>query len=226
MADMIWPTVCKTISQPYGKKNSRYVSGYHTGLDIACVNGSPIRAAHDGTVTGAGWNGPYGKQVKIKRGDIETWYNHLSVIRVSKGDNVSQGKIIGLEGTTGQSTGPHLHFEVRLNGKDVDPMPYLDGSKIITASDATQAGIGDVLSFPGKILDFFEWLGDTKNWYRVGMVFGGAILIWMTIVGIGKSKVGGLLGGTAQTAGKNAAQAVKSVGKKVTSNAKTGSAGQ
>ena len=145
---------------------------------------------------------------------------------MSKGDNVSQGKIIGLEGTTGQSTGPHLHFEVRLNGKDVDPMPYLDGSKIITASDATQTGIGDVFSFPGKILDVFEWLGDSKNWYRIGLVFGGAILLWITIVGIGKAKVGGLLGSTAQNAGQNAAQAVKSVGKKVTSNAKTGSAGK
>ena len=187
MADMIWPTVCKTISQGYGVKNSRYVKGYHTGLDIACINGSPIRAAHDGQVTGAGNAGAYGNQVKIKKGDIETWYNHLSVIRVHVGENVSQGTVIGLEGTTGNSTGPHLHFEVRKNGQDVDPMPYLKGSAIITASDpATQAS--SVFSFPGQVVKVFEWLTEPTNWLRIGMVIGGAVMLIMALVGLAKTK--------------------------------------
>src|SRR3546814_3130741 len=113
-----WPTVCKTIAQPYGRKNARYVKGYHTGVDIACANGSPIRAVADGKITAAGWNGPYGNQVKQSVGGGEVWYNHLSRIEVKKGDGVSAGSILGRLGTTGQSTGPHLHLEVRVNGKD------------------------------------------------------------------------------------------------------------
>lgn len=85
---------------------------------------------------------------------------------------------------------------------------------------ATQAGLGSVLSFPGKIVDTFEWMTDTTNWLRVGMVLGGVALIWITVVGIGKAKVGGLLGGTAQAAGKNATTAIKDAGKKVIKNAK------
>jgi hypothetical protein len=83
-----------------------------------------------------------------------------------------------------------------------------------------QAGLGSVLNFPGKIVDTFEWMTDTTNWLRVGMVLGGVALIWITIVGIGKAKVGGLLGGTAQAAGKKATTAVKDAGKKVIKNAK------
>lgn len=85
---------------------------------------------------------------------------------------------------------------------------------------ATQAGLGSVLSFPGKIVDTFEWMTDTTNWLRVGMVLGGVALIWITVVGIGKAKVGGLLGSTAQAAGKNATTAIKDAGKKVIKNAK------
>src|SRR3546814_8738452 len=80
----VWPTVCKTISQPYGRKNARYVKGYHTGVDIACANGSPIRAVADGKITAEGWNGPYGNQVKQSVGGGEVWYNHLSRIEVKK----------------------------------------------------------------------------------------------------------------------------------------------
>lgn len=85
---------------------------------------------------------------------------------------------------------------------------------------ATQAGFSDVFSLPGKMVDMFEWIGDSKNWYRIGLVMGGAALIWITIIGIGKAKVGGLLGQTAQTAGKKATNAVKETGKKVIKNAK------
>lgn len=187
----IWPSVCKTISQGYGVKNSRYVKGYHTGIDIACPNGSPVRAVTDGTITFAGWNGPYGNQVKQKVGNAELWYNHFSKMVVKPGQGVTQGTIIGYEGTTGQSTGPHLHFEVRIGGKDVDPMPYLGGSKVIPAGDSTGNGqqvIDNPLATVGKLKEFFDLLSDTITWMRVGMVLGGGVILIMAFVGIAKTK--------------------------------------
>lgn len=83
-----------------------------------------------------------------------------------------------------------------------------------------QAGLSDVLNFPSQITGVFKWMSDTNNWFRVGMVLGGTALIWITIVGIGKAKVGGLLGQTAQNTGKNATKAVAKAGKKVIKNAK------
>lgn len=177
----IWPSVCKTISQPYGRKNARYAKGYHTGIDIACPNGSPVRAVADGTITFAGWNGAYGNQVRQKIGGAEVWYNHFSSIRVKKGDGVSQGTIVGHEGSTGMSTGPHLHFEVRINGKDVDPMPYLGGSKVVpaTAGDAEQVGITNPLEGLKNVKEFFDLLTDPVTWLRVGMFLGGGALLVM-----------------------------------------------
>lgn len=208
-----WPTICKTISQPYGRKNARYVKGYHTGVDIACANGSPIRAVADGKITFAAWNGAYGNQVKQSVGGGEVWYNHLSRIEVKKGDGVSAGSILGRLGTTGQSTGPHLHLEVRVNGKDVDPMPYLGGSKVIPAgsTDATQASLNPLDAIKG-IGNFFEMLTDPITWLRVGMFMGGGVLLLMAFVGLAKTKA----------LGKVAGQTVKKV---VSSNAKSGNAG-
>lgn len=208
-----WPTVCKTITQPYGRKNARYAKGYHTGLDIGCANGSPIRAVADGKITFAGWNGAYGNQVRQTVQSGEVWYNHLSSIGVKKGDGVSAGSILGKLGTTGMSTGPHLHLEVRVNGKDVDPMPYLSGSKVIPAgsTDATQASLNPLDAIKG-IGNFFELLTDPITWLRVGMFMGGGVLLLMAFVGLAKTKA----------LGKVAGQTVKKV---VSSNAKSGSAG-
>lgn len=208
-----WPTVCKTISQPYGRKNARYVKGYHTGVDIACANGSPIRAVADGTITFAGWNGAYGNQVKQSVNGNEVWYNHMSRIEVKKGDGVSAGSILGRLGTTGQSTGPHLHLELRINGKDVDPMPYLSGSKVVPAgsTDATQASLNPLDAIKG-IGNFFDLLTDPITWLRVGMFMGGGVLLLMAFVGLAKTKA----------LGKVAGQTVKKV---VSNNAKSGSAG-
>jgi hypothetical protein len=216
---MKWPASCKTITQKFGNKSSRYVSGYHTGLDIGCLAGTPIYAATDGTVTFAGYNGPYGNEVRIEfNSALVTSYHHMSRIAANKGQSVSAGKIIGYIGSTGQSTGPHLHFEVRVNNKAVDPAPYLAGAALPDGS-ASQAGYGD--SIPGlseakAVYDtlkasaaIFEWLTNTKNWLRVGMVLAGAVLIWLTVVGIGKSQVGGLLGDSAQKAGKKVISSVK-----------------
>lgn len=188
---MKWPATCKIITQHYGNKSSRYVNGIHTGLDLGCMAGSPIYAATDGTVTAAGWMGAYGNTVRIKFSDsMTTGYHHMSRVAVKVGDNVSAGKVIGYIGSTGQSTGPHLHFEVLINGKTVDPEPYLSGASVIPASDSgtTQAGLMD---FPGAILKAFETLSDPVMWMRIGMVILGAVLLSITFVGMAKTKAMG-----------------------------------
>lgn len=102
----------------------------HTGLDIAGPNRGAVHAADGGEVIFAGWKGGYGKAIMINHGNrngknLVTLYGHLSSISVSRGQNVSKGQTIGAEGSTGYSTGPHLHFEVRVNGAPVNPMGYL-----------------------------------------------------------------------------------------------------
>jgi septal ring factor EnvC (AmiA/AmiB activator) len=102
----------------------------HTGLDIAGPNRGAVHAADGGEVIFAGWKGGYGKAIMINHGNrggknLVTLYGHLSQISVSVGQNVDKGQTIGAEGSTGYSTGPHLHFEVRVNGAPVNPMGYL-----------------------------------------------------------------------------------------------------
>lgn len=98
----------------------------HTGIDIDCEMGDSIRAAANGTVVAAGWRGGYGQCVIIAHnGELATLYAHQSAILVSVGQTVKGGEVIGKVGSTGYSTGPHLHFEVRVNGSPVDPMGYL-----------------------------------------------------------------------------------------------------
>jgi murein DD-endopeptidase MepM/ murein hydrolase activator NlpD len=117
----IWP-VNGTFTSPFGMRWGRL----HAGIDIAAPSGTGIRAADSGTVQIASWYGGYGNYTCIGHGGgISTCYGHQSSIGVSVGQNVSQGQVIGACGSTGNSTGPHLHFEVRINGSPVDPMGYL-----------------------------------------------------------------------------------------------------
>ena len=98
----------------------------HTGIDIGAPSGAPIVAAAAGTVLVAGWEEGYGNTVVIDHGGgIATLYGHQSSIAVAVGQSVTRGQVIGAVGSTGHSTGPHLHFEVRVNGSPVDPLGYL-----------------------------------------------------------------------------------------------------
>jgi murein DD-endopeptidase MepM/ murein hydrolase activator NlpD len=98
----------------------------HTGIDLRASSGTPIKAAAPGEVVFAGWRGGYGNCTIVDHGGgVATLYAHQSALKVAQGDEVSRGQVIGAAGATGNATGPHLHFEVRVNGVPVDPMPYL-----------------------------------------------------------------------------------------------------
>lgn len=106
--------------------SSRIRSSNHTGLDIANSTGTPIKAAASGTVTFAGYKGSYGYMVVISHGNgVQTYYGHCSQLYVSAGQTVSQGATIAAVGSTGNSTGPHLHLEIRVNGVAYNPQNYL-----------------------------------------------------------------------------------------------------
>ncbi|URM88983.1 LysM peptidoglycan-binding domain-containing M23 family metallopeptidase [Streptomyces sp. MRC013] len=119
------------VTTPYRASGAMWSSGYHTGVDFAASSGSTVKAVGPGTVVSAGWSGAYGNEVVIKHEDGNySQYAHLSSLSVSAGQTVGGGQQIGLSGSTGNSTGPHLHFEIRTSpsyGSDVDPLAYLRG---------------------------------------------------------------------------------------------------
>ncbi|MBQ1612313.1 MAG: peptidoglycan DD-metalloendopeptidase family protein, partial [Alphaproteobacteria bacterium] len=120
------------ITSPFGWRTHPIFKSrsFHSGVDIAGPNYGSIKASNSGKVIYTGWYGGYGKVVIIDHGVIggkptTTLYAHMSSIKVSNGQDVVKGQVIGLEGTTGYSTGPHCHFEVRINGKPNNPMNYI-----------------------------------------------------------------------------------------------------
>jgi murein DD-endopeptidase MepM/ murein hydrolase activator NlpD len=122
-----WP-LYGSLRSPFGYRRHPIHRTYlmHTGLDISGGMGAPIRAADGGRIIYAGWRGGYGKVVMIYHGgNLVTLYGHMSGYAVGNGQNVSKGQVIGYVGSTGYSTGPHLHFETRVNGVPVNPMSYL-----------------------------------------------------------------------------------------------------
>lgn len=117
--------VLGSITSKFGAKSS-IRSGAHTGLDIAAKKGTDIKAISEGKVVFASTSGSYGKLVKILHDNgVETWYAHCSKLYVSNGDTVSAGDVIAAVGSTGNSTGPHLHLEIRINGNPVNPQKYI-----------------------------------------------------------------------------------------------------
>jgi murein DD-endopeptidase MepM/ murein hydrolase activator NlpD len=125
---LIVPVPGAPITSPYGWRiHPIYgTSRLHTGIDYGADEGTPIRAAADGVVVSAGWYGGYGNATIIDHGGgIATLYGHQSSMSVVAGQKVTQGQTIGRVGCTGDCTGPHVHFEVRVNGDPVDPTPYL-----------------------------------------------------------------------------------------------------
>ncbi|MFD9472269.1 LysM peptidoglycan-binding domain-containing M23 family metallopeptidase, partial [Streptomyces goshikiensis] len=117
------------ISTQYKTPGAMWSSGYHTGADFIASSGTTVRAVGAGTVVSAGWAGSYGNEVVIRHADGKySQYGHLSQLSVSVGQSVTPGQTIGLSGSTGNSTGPHLHFEIRTGpsyGSDIDPIAYL-----------------------------------------------------------------------------------------------------
>ena len=110
------------VTSPFGPRGS----GFHPGVDMHALMGDPIHACRGGVVVSAGWKGGYGNAVVIDHGGgMATLYGHQSRLGVTAGQTVSAGDVIGYIGSTGFSTGPHLHFEVRINGKPINPAPYL-----------------------------------------------------------------------------------------------------
>lgn len=117
-----WPASGK-ISSDYGWREYKE---YHHGIDIALPSGTDIKAARAGKVVKAGWIGVYGLALVVDHGNgIQTLYGHNQKLLVKVGENVDMGETVAISGNTGRTTGPHLHFEIRLNGKTVDPNQYL-----------------------------------------------------------------------------------------------------
>jgi murein DD-endopeptidase MepM/ murein hydrolase activator NlpD len=122
------PLAAASTSSSYGMRNHPVLGGMraHKGIDLAAPTGTPVYATADGTIGRADWFSSYGLYVAIEHGsDLETRYAHMSRLAVAAGQHVKKGDVIGYVGTTGRSTGPHLHYEVRVGGAAVNPIPYM-----------------------------------------------------------------------------------------------------
>ncbi|HEX8160804.1 MAG TPA: peptidoglycan DD-metalloendopeptidase family protein [Pyrinomonadaceae bacterium] len=135
----IWPVAGETTDGFGGRSNPFGGSSleFHPGQDIRAERGTPVVSAATGTVLSAGWQNGYGQMVEVSHGGgLTTRYAHLSKIEVAPGQQLSRGDLVGRVGSTGRSTGPHLHYEVRINGESVNPRAYLPGP----ADAATESG--------------------------------------------------------------------------------------
>jgi murein DD-endopeptidase MepM/ murein hydrolase activator NlpD len=122
--DMFTPTTDYDLSARFGQPGG-WSSGHHTGLDFAAPAGTPVFSALAGTVVEAGYDGAYGNRIIVKHDGVKTMYAHLSSASVDAGEKVLRGQRIGAVGSTGNSTGPHLHFEVIKSGTQRNPADFL-----------------------------------------------------------------------------------------------------
>lgn len=138
------PVKTAEFTSGYGVRSDPFSGGSarHAGIDLAAPAGTPIYATADGVVSEAGWNsGGYGRLIKIDHGrGIETRYAHLSAISVAAGQRVARGQMIGRMGSTGRSTGSHLHYEVRIDGRAVNPIPFMKSNDYLLAMQKNGAG--------------------------------------------------------------------------------------
>jgi lipoprotein NlpD len=123
---MVWPLVGQITSRFGWRRLSIGGSNMHNGLDIGGRTGDPIRSATSGVVVYSGWRSGFGNLVVVENGDTEYWYAHASTLVASVGDRVAPGEVIARVGATGIATGPHLHFEIRVDGTPIDPLPILE----------------------------------------------------------------------------------------------------
>jgi murein DD-endopeptidase MepM/ murein hydrolase activator NlpD len=122
------PPKTEVLSSGFGMRRHPILGGWrpHLGVDLAAPTGTPVRATRDGRVGAAGWRGGYGLSVELEHSQgLETRYGHMSRLNVVRGQRVQRGEVIGWVGSTGLSTGPHLHYETRLQGRAVDPLPSM-----------------------------------------------------------------------------------------------------
>jgi len=125
------PLESAALTSSYGMRNHPVLGGrrQHKGVDLAQPTGTPVYATADGTVSKAEWFSSYGLYISLEHGAaIQTRYGHLSRLNVAAGQMVRKGDLIGYVGSTGRSTGPHLHYEVRIAGTAVNPVPYMQGT--------------------------------------------------------------------------------------------------
>ncbi len=129
------------LTSEFGSRRDPFTGerSFHNGIDLAAEHGTPIRAYAPGTIVFSGWQSGYGKVIIIRHDDgHESVYGHNAKNLVRTGERVNDDSVIGLIGTTGRSTGPHLHFEIRVDGKAVNPIPYLSENKSTYKSAALQ----------------------------------------------------------------------------------------
>ena len=131
------PVKTARFESAFGERNDPFTGGRarHMGIDLSGPHGTPIHATADGLVAEAGWNsGGYGNLIKVDHGrGVETRYAHLSKIAVASGQRVKRGQLIGYMGSTGRSTGSHLHYEVRIEGRAVNPIPFMKSTDYLLA---------------------------------------------------------------------------------------------
>lgn len=142
----VWPAADYRFTSEFGQRVDpfRRRASMHSGIDLAAPRGTEILSSAPGRVIRAGWAGSYGNMIEIDHGKgLTTRYAHLSRIHVSSGDRVGAGELIGKMGSTGRSTGSHLHFEVRIDGRAVDPLPYLEGMHVAMNAETGAQGGGD-----------------------------------------------------------------------------------
>jgi murein DD-endopeptidase MepM/ murein hydrolase activator NlpD len=131
------------LTSSFGMRNHPVLGGRraHSGVDLGAPVGTPVHATADGVVSRASWFGGYGLFISIEHGgDLQTRYGHMSRLNVAEGQTVRKGDVIGFVGSTGRSTGPHLHYEVRVDGAAVNPIPYMQGDRLAATAEQGAKG--------------------------------------------------------------------------------------